>query len=77
MRPYETGATLVDFLVLGDWNLERTYASYSQGDWERLVELKDRYDPNNLFRFDRNIPPLRLGNKELEEVNLKPKAGAG
>jgi hypothetical protein len=22
-----------------------------------LVELKDRYDPNNLFRFNRNIPP--------------------
>jgi hypothetical protein len=21
------------------------------------VELKDRYDPNNLFRFNRNIPP--------------------
>jgi hypothetical protein len=21
------------------------------------VELKDRYDPDNLFRFNRNIPP--------------------
>jgi hypothetical protein len=21
------------------------------------VELKDRYDPNNLFRFNRNIAP--------------------
>jgi FAD/FMN-containing dehydrogenase len=57
MRPYETGATFVNFLVLGDWNLERTRASYSPEDWERLVELKDRYDPNNLFRFNRNIPP--------------------
>jgi hypothetical protein len=28
MRPYETGATFVNFLVLGDWNLERTHASY-------------------------------------------------
>ena len=57
MRPYETGATYVNFLVLGDWNAERMRASYSPEDWERLVELKDRYDPNNLFRFDRNIPP--------------------
>jgi len=57
MRPYETGATFVNFLVVGDWDLERTRASYSPEDWERLVELKDRYDPHNLFRFNRNIPP--------------------
>ena len=57
MRPYETGATFVDFLVLGDWNPERRHASYSPGDLERLVELKDRYDPNNIFRFNRKIPP--------------------
>jgi FAD binding domain/Berberine and berberine like len=57
MRPYETGATYVNFLDLGDWTPERTRVSYSPEDWERLVELKDRYDPNNLFRFNRNIPP--------------------
>ncbi len=56
MRPYETGATYVNFLGLGDWTPERTRASYSPEDWERLVELKDRYDPDNLFRFNRNIP---------------------
>jgi hypothetical protein len=56
MRPYETGATYVNFLDLGNWTPERTRASYSPEDWERLVELKDRYDPNNLFRFNRNIP---------------------
>ena len=57
MRPYETGATYVNFLDLGDWTPERTQAAYSPEDWERLVELKDRYDPDNLFRFNRNIPP--------------------
>jgi hypothetical protein len=57
MRPHETGATYVNFLVLGDWNAERMRAAYSPEDWKRLVELKDRYDPNNLFRFNRNIPP--------------------
>jgi hypothetical protein len=56
MRPYETGATYVNFLDFGDWTPERTRASYSPEDWERLVELKDRYDPENLFRFNRNIP---------------------
>jgi hypothetical protein len=57
MRPYETGATYVNFLALGDLTTERTRAAYSPEDWERLVELKDRYDPDNLFRFNRNIPP--------------------
>jgi berberine-like enzyme len=28
----------------------------SPEDWERLVELKDRYDSENLFGFNRNIP---------------------
>jgi hypothetical protein len=57
MRPYETGATYVNFLDLGDWTPERTQTAYSPEDWERLVGLKDRYDPDNVFRFNRNIPP--------------------
>jgi hypothetical protein len=36
---------------------ERVRAAYSPEDWQRLVGLKDRYDPGNLFRFNRNIPP--------------------
>ena len=34
------------------------------------MELKDRYDPNKIFRFNRNIPPTSARNKELED-NLK------
>jgi FAD/FMN-containing dehydrogenase len=55
MRPYETGATYVNFLELGDWTPERTQTAYSPEDWERMVGLKNRYDPDNLFRFNRNI----------------------
>lgn len=65
-------ATFVNFLVLGDWNPERTRASYSPEDWECLVELQDRYDPNNLFHFNRNILPLRCWSKEPEEDNRTP-----
>jgi hypothetical protein len=57
MRPYETGATYVNFLELGDWTPERTQSAYSAEDWERMVGLKNRYDPDNLFRFNRNIVP--------------------
>ena len=27
--------------------------------WDRLVEIKRRYDPTNLFRLNQNIPPAR------------------
>lgn len=56
-RPYQTGATYTDFLELDGATPERVRAAYSEEDWERLVSLKDRYDPGNTFRFDRNIPP--------------------
>jgi hypothetical protein len=59
MRPYETGATYVNFLDLGNWTPERTRASYSPEDWERLVELKNRYDPNNLFLFGGTLAALQ------------------
>jgi FAD/FMN-containing dehydrogenase len=57
MRPFATGATYVNFLDLDEASPERVRAAYSPEVWERLVELKDRYDPDNLFRFSRNIPP--------------------
>ena len=57
MHPFATGATYVNWLDL-DWATpERVRAAYSPEDWERLVDLKDRYDPENVFRFTRNIPP--------------------
>jgi hypothetical protein len=61
MSPYKTGATYLNFLELDGASPERVIAAYSPEDWERLVELKDRYDPDNLFRFNRNIPPSSTG----------------
>jgi FAD/FMN-containing dehydrogenase len=61
MSPYKTGATYINFLELDGASPERVRAAYSPEDWERLVELKDRYDPENLFRFNRNIPPSSAG----------------
>jgi FAD/FMN-containing dehydrogenase len=57
MRPFTTGATYVNFLDLDEASPEMVRAAYSPEVWERLVELKDRYDPENVFRFNRNIPP--------------------
>jgi FAD/FMN-containing dehydrogenase len=57
MRPFATGATYVNFLDLDEASPERVRAAYAPDDWQRLVALKDRYDPGNVFRFGRNIPP--------------------
>jgi FAD/FMN-containing dehydrogenase len=57
VRPHASGAQYVNFMDLDGATPERVRAAYSREDWERLVELKDRRDPENLFRFNRNIPP--------------------
>jgi len=57
VSPHASGATYVNFMDLDGASAERVRAAYSPDDWERLVTLKDRYDPTNLFRFNRNIPP--------------------
>ena len=36
---------------------ERIRAAYPGATWDRLVEVKRRYDPTNLFRLNQNIPP--------------------
>ena len=42
---------------LGDEGADRVRAAYGSEKYERLVELKTRWDPTNLFRSNQNIPP--------------------
>ena len=54
VRPYATDGVAVNFLSQeGD---ERVRAAYGE-NYDRLVELKDRYDPGNLFRMNQNVAP--------------------
>jgi FAD/FMN-containing dehydrogenase len=48
-------AAYVNFL--GDEGPDRIRAAYPHGVFERLAELKRRYDPTNVFRGNQNIPP--------------------
>jgi FAD/FMN-containing dehydrogenase len=36
---------------------ERVRDAYPSPTWERLREIKRRYDPANLFRLNHNVPP--------------------
>lgn len=45
---------------LGDEGEARVREAYPGPTWERLREVKGRYDPDNLFRLNQNIPPAVL-----------------
>jgi FAD/FMN-containing dehydrogenase len=42
---------------LGAEGEERVRAAYPGSTWDRLAEVKARYDPDNLFRLNQNIVP--------------------
>jgi FAD/FMN-containing dehydrogenase len=42
---------------LGDEGPDRVHEAYPNSTWDRLAEVKRRYDPGNLFRLNQNIPP--------------------
>ncbi|MFL6141146.1 MAG: FAD-binding oxidoreductase [Labedaea sp.] len=48
-------ATYVNFT--GEATADRVQASYPPATYQRLVRVKDQYDPDNLFRLNQNIPP--------------------
>jgi FAD/FMN-containing dehydrogenase len=52
--PYATGGIYTNFMTAEE--TDRVGAAYGSG-WERLVALKNRYDPDNFFRLNQNIPP--------------------
>jgi hypothetical protein len=42
---------------LGDEGHERVRAAYPGSTWDRLAAIKARYDPDNVFRLNQNVPP--------------------
>jgi FAD binding domain/Berberine and berberine like len=42
---------------LGNEGEARLHEAYPGPTWDRLVAIKQRYDPSNLFRLNHNIPP--------------------
>ena len=54
LHPYSAGGAYVNFMM--DEGQERVQATYGD-NYERLVAIKNKYDPTNLFRVNQNIRP--------------------
>ena len=54
LHPYSAGGAYVNFMM--DEGEDRVKATYGD-NYERLVAIKTKYDPHNLFRVNQNIKP--------------------
>lgn len=55
MQQFVSGGVYVN--ELGDEGQDRILAAYGRTTYDRLVNLKNRYDPTNFFRLNQNIAP--------------------
>jgi FAD/FMN-containing dehydrogenase len=55
LRPFTTAGTYVNDMVESSEALVR--AAYGDAKYDRLVDLKRAYDPDNVFRLNQNIRP--------------------
>jgi FAD/FMN-containing dehydrogenase len=54
-KPYSAGSVYINFITQDEGG--RIREAYG-GNYDRLQQLKTRYDPGNLFSYNHNIPPL-------------------
>jgi hypothetical protein len=59
-EPYSLGGTYVNFMM--EEGADRVRAAY-RGNFDRLVEIKTKYDPDNFFARNQNIQPRASGVK--------------
>jgi hypothetical protein len=55
LQPFSTGNIYVNYE--SDVGVDRVQAAYGAAKYERLVALKNTYDPTNVFRLNANIKP--------------------
>jgi hypothetical protein len=56
MQPFTRDTVYVNYMDIRD-EADRIKAAYGAEKYERLVALKSKYDPTNLFRLNKNIQP--------------------
>ncbi|GAA3819322.1 FAD-binding oxidoreductase [Nocardioides panacisoli] len=55
MKPWTTGSVYLNFI--GDEGLHRVASAFAPDTYARLRAIKKQWDPDNVFRFNQNIPP--------------------
>lgn len=43
-------------------------AAYPGSTWDRLIRIKAKYDPTNLFRLNQNIPPSTSERRDAADL---------
>jgi hypothetical protein len=66
IEPHSLGGAYVNFLM-EDEGAERVRATY-RDNFERLVEIKTQYDPDNFFARNQNILPREPGAKATKHA---------
>jgi FAD/FMN-containing dehydrogenase len=61
MKPHsDRGRIYLNFPGLGEEGEDLVRRAFG-GNFERLAQIKQKYDPRNVFRFNQNIPPAVAG----------------
>jgi FAD/FMN-containing dehydrogenase len=55
MAPLSTGRSYVN--AIDDATTDKVRAAFGAGTYDRLVAVKDRYDPDNIFHLNQNVRP--------------------
>ncbi|MHC4324487.1 MAG: FAD-binding oxidoreductase [Planctomycetota bacterium] len=67
LHPYSAGGAYVNFMM--DEGEDRVKATY-RDNYERLVQIKNKYDPTNLFRVNQNIRPTADSASDVERQKI-------
>jgi len=62
VRPFSSGNGYINFQTQDEGD-DRVRQSYPPEVFERLIAVKNRYDPTNMFRFNKNIQPSPVTGK--------------
>ena len=55
LRPWSAGRVSLNFV--SEIDNDRVRSAFGEQKYRRLVALKDKYDPTNVFRMNQNVRP--------------------
>jgi uncharacterized protein (TIGR03086 family) len=71
VHPYSAGGAYVNFMM--DEGVDRIRATY-RDNYDRLAQIKRKYDPDNLFHVNQNIKPAAVASMTTGELYVRAMA---